>query len=158
MRNYILLNWEYLFGDYQAENLDERAFLYYIKLMFFANNGFVANPKDVLDSMGYDIGVYNELVLAGELLTIPGRKEVFITSYFVHTKFNPMSWLSTPFAIYWKGKLWVKKNGVATLKAPPKETDPLDAFIPPEKTEPKKEKSNDSPIDWDKALDELDGK
>ena len=35
MRNYILLNWEYLFGDYQAENLDERAFLYYINNLVY---------------------------------------------------------------------------------------------------------------------------
>lgn len=154
MKNYILLNWEYLFGDYQAE-LSERAKLYYIKLMFFANNGFVANPKDVLDSMGYDVGVLNELIHSEEILTIPGRREVFITSYFVHTKFNPMSWLSTPYALYWKGKLWVKKNGVASLKAPPKETDPIEVIQQP-KDQPVEAQDEQDGLDWDEMLAELD--
>lgn len=149
MRNYVLLNWEYLFGDYQAK-LSEKAKIYYVKLMFFANNGFVGDPKQVLDSLGYDIGILNELIIAGEVLRIPGRDEIFITSYFVHTKFNPMSWLSNPYAIYWKGKLWVKKNGIATLKEQPKEKDPMDQFKQSEETE------EQGGLDWDKMLDSLD--
>ena len=90
--------------------------------MFYANNGFVSNPMGVLDSMGYDKGVYQELVNNGEILTLPGRCEVFITSYFVHNRFKPMSWMSSPFAIYWKGKLFLKKNGVATFKPQGEET------------------------------------
>lgn len=150
MRNYVLLNWEYLFGDYQAK-LSEKAKIYYVKLMFFANNGFVGDPKQVLDSLGYDIGILNELIIAGEVLRIPGRDEIFITSYFVHTKFNPMSWLSNPYAIYWKGKLWVKKNGIATLKEQPKEKDPMDQIKQPEETWTKQDD-----LDWNKMLDELD--
>lgn len=117
MKDYILLNYNFLFNDHLAE-CSHQAKLYYIKLMFFANNGFVANPLEVLDSLGFDKGVYYELVSHDELLTLEGRKEVFITSYFIHTKFNPASWLKTPFAPYWKGKLYTKQNGIATLKKP----------------------------------------
>ena len=117
MKDYILLNYDYLFNDHMAR-CSHQAKLYYIKLMFFANNGFVSNPKEVLDSFGFDIGVLNELIANDEVLTLPGRDEIFITSYFIHTKFNPASWTKTPFAEYWRGKLYIKKNGVATFKIP----------------------------------------
>lgn len=150
MKDYILLNYDFLFNDHLAKCSHE-AKLYYIKLMFFANNGFVANPKQVLDSLGYEIGVLYELIASDELLTIPGREEMFITSYFIHTKFNPMSWLSTPFAIYWKGKLWMKKNGIATLKKQQEEQeDPIKVIKPPEA-------STGTNLNWDEMIDDLDG-
>lgn len=125
MKDYVLLNYDYLFSDHMA-CCSHQAKLYYIKLMFYANNGFVANPFGVLDSLGYDRGVFDELVKNEDLLTLPGRSEVFITAYFIHTKFKPMSWLSNPFSIYWKGKLYIKKNGVATFKPQESEIDPLE--------------------------------
>ena len=114
MKECCMFNYSLLFGDHMGK-ISNEARLYYIKLMFYANNGFVSNPMGVLDSMGYDRGVYRELVNNGEILTLPGRSEVFITSYFVHNRFKPMSWMSSPFALYWKGKLFIKKNGVATF-------------------------------------------
>ena len=148
MKDYALLNYDFLFNDHLAKCSHE-AKLYYIKMMFFANNGFVANPKQVLDSLGYDIGVLHELIAADELLTIPGRDEMFITSYFIHTKFNPMSWLSTPFAIYWKGKLWVKKNGIATLKKQPEAKEESIDFIKQPEEQPERH-------NWDAMLDDMD--
>lgn len=134
MKNYTMFNYEWLFGDHFAK-ISKQAKLYYIALNFFANNGFVANPMSVLDSLGYDKGVFDELVSNGELLTIPDRSEIFITSYFIH---NPgidcYSWRKTRFAIYWDNKLFVKKNGV--VKFDPsgninakQEKDPLDKII-----------------------------
>ena len=114
MKENLMFNYSLLFGDHMNKCSNE-ARLYFIKLMFYATNGFVSNPMGVLDSMGYDRGVYRELVNNGEILTLPGRCEIFITSYFVHNKFKPMSWMSSPYAIYWKGKLFIKKNGVATF-------------------------------------------
>lgn len=148
MKDYVLLNYDFLFNDHLAKCSNE-AKLYYIKMMFFANNGFVANPKQVLDSLGFDLSVMHELIAADELLTIPGRDEVFITAYFIHTRFNSMSWLSTPFAIYWKGKLWVKKNGIATLKKQPdNKDDPIDIIKVPEE--------QNSGMDWDAMLNDMD--
>ena len=118
-----LFNYDLLFGDYMSKCSNE-ARLYYIKIMFYANNGFVANPMGVLDSMGYDRSVYQELVDHKELLVLPDRCEVFITSYFVHNRFKPMSWMSSPFAIYWKNKLYIKKNGVATFNPQGLEEEP----------------------------------
>ena len=170
MKDYILLNYDYLFSDHMA-CCSHQAKLYYIKLMFYANNGFVANPFGVLDSLGYDRGVFDELVTNEELLTLPGRSEVFITAYFIHTKFKPMSWLSNPFSIYWKGKLYIKKNGVATFKPQEPETDPLDVIQPPvnEKADEIKrclkgivdshynaEPKEDSLSQWDAMLDDLE--
>ena len=122
-----MFNFDLLFGDYMARCSDQ-AKLYYIKLCFFANCGFVANPLSVLDSMGYDKSVLKELIDAGELLKLPDRAEVFITSYFVHNHFNPSWWTHTPYFPYWKGKLYTKKNGVATF-TPQKEEEenPKDA-------------------------------
>lgn len=152
MKNYILLNYDYIFNDHMAK-CSNQAKLYYIKLMFFANNGFVANPLEVLDSFGFDKGVFQELVANDELLTLPGRDEVFITAYFIHTKFQPLSWLSSPFSTYWRGKLYVKDNGVATFKEPPKPVDPISKVIPPAKTEEPKPKKEDS---WDQILNDID--
>ena len=115
MKNRICLDYNYIFGDYFA-TVSEQARLYYIHLLFYADKGFVANPIQILDSMGYDKGVYYELLQNEEILSIPGRKEIFITSYFVHNKFNTNDWTKSTFATYWKGKLWIKENGVATLK------------------------------------------
>lgn len=148
MKDYILLNYDYIFNDHMAK-CSHKAKLYYIKLMFFANNGFVANSKEVLDSLGYDRGVLDELIANDEILTLPGRDEVFITAYFLHTRFNPASWLQSPFAIYWRGKLRTKKNGVATFNPNPEPTpDPLDKIVQPEEKE-------EGRIDWDKVLDDL---
>lgn len=116
MKNYTCFNYDFLFGDHFAK-VSNQAKLYYIKLNFHANNGFVANPMSVLDSLGYDKSVFNELVANGELLTIPDRCEVFIASYFVHNKgLKPFSWRSTPYAVYWENKLYVKKNGVVDFE------------------------------------------
>ncbi len=115
MKEYTMFNYSYLFGDHMAK-VSNQAKLYYIELNFFANNGFVANPIKILDSLGYDKGVFQELVNNGELLTLPDRCEVFIAAYFLHNKgMKPLSWLSSPFAVYWKGKLYVKKNGIVTF-------------------------------------------
>lgn len=129
MKSNVMFNFDMLFGDHMAK-VSDKAKLYYIKLNFFANNGFVANPLSVLDSMGegYDKSVFYELVNNGELLTLPDRCEVFITSYFVHNHFNVSSWTHTVYYPYWKGKLYTKKNGVATFT--------------PQKEEEEKEKSN----------------
>ena len=118
-----MFNFDLLFGDHMAK-VSDQAKLYYIKLHFFANCGFVANPISVLDSMGYDKSVYQELINNGELLKLPDRCEVFITSYFVHNHFKASSWLNTPYAPYWKGKLFTKKNGVATF-TPQTDEEPI---------------------------------
>ena len=111
-----MFNYNYLFNDHFAKCSNE-AKLLYIKMNFYAVNGFVPNPIQILDSMGYDKGVYNELILSGEIMTIPNREEVFITSYFLHNPgINPKTWRNTPFAIYWKGKLHIKKNRIATFR------------------------------------------
>lgn len=116
MLNYIMLNYDYLSNDHMAK-ISKEAQLYYIKLMFHSNCGFVANPITILDSMGYDKSVLQELINNGEILTLEGRDEVFITSFYIHNhRFKTYSWLKTPFAQYWKGKLWIKENGIATLK------------------------------------------
>ena len=154
-----MFNFDLLFGDYMAK-VSDQAKLYYIKLCFFANNGFVANPISVLDSMGYDKGVFYELLNSGELLKLPDRSEVFITSYFVHNHFNPKSWLKTPFAVYWKGKLWTKKNGMATFKPQKDEDEPefvdeLEAVLPPQKEEePKKTLDDFTEEEWAKLSPE----
>lgn len=154
MKDYILLNYDYIFNDHMAKCSHE-AKLYYIKLMFFANNGFVANPLQVLDSFKFDKGVFNELVANDELLVLPGRDEVFITAYFIHTRFNPASWLNTPFATYWKGKLRTKSNGVATFNKDGFHNDPVEQIKPPGKTEPKEPKEENEPS-WDEMMKQLD--
>lgn len=116
MKNYAMFKYDYLFGDHFAK-ASPRAKLLYINLSFYADNGFVANPKQICKSMGYDEGTLQELVDIEEVLTIEKRSEVFLTSYFVHNaNFKPKAWLLSPFAEYWKGRLWIKNNRVATLK------------------------------------------
>lgn len=128
--------------------VSDKAKLYYIKLNFFANNGFVANPLSVLDSMGegYDKSVFYELVNNGELLTLPDRCEVFITSYFVHNHFNVSSWTHTVYYPYWKGKLYTKKNGVATFtpqkEEEEKEKQEVEDLLTPPLEKPKEEKTS----------------
>ena len=137
MKSNVMFNFDLLYGDHMAK-VSNKAKLYYIKLNFYANNGFVPNPLSVLDSMGegYDKSVYQELVNNGELLTLPDRSEVFITSYFVHNHFSPSSWTHTIYYPYWKGKLYTKKNGVATFtpqgEEQPTEAQKLDAALPVE--------------------------
>ena len=116
MKNYAMFNYDFLFGDHFAK-ASPKAKLLYINLSFYADCGFVANPKQICKSMGYDESVLQELIDIDELLTLEGRAEMFITSYFVHnTNFKPFSWLSSPFGEYWKTKMWMKKNKIATLK------------------------------------------
>lgn len=111
-----MFNYDFLFGDHFAK-ASPKAKLLYINLSFYADCGFVANPKQICKSMGYDESVLQELIDIDELLTLEGRAEMFITSYFVHnTNFKPFSWLSSPFGEYWKNKMWMKKNKIATLK------------------------------------------
>jgi len=129
MKTYALFNYNYIFGDHMAKASLEARFLY-IKMNFYATNGFVPNVLQIIDSLNLNKGHLQELIDLGEVLTIPEREEVFITAFFLHNKgANPCTWLNTPYGIYWKGKLWVKKNGIATLK-PQQETyesdDPLE--------------------------------
>lgn len=123
MRNNLVFNYDMLFSDH-FKRVSDKAKWYYVNLMFHADNGFVSNPLSLLDSMGdgYTKDVLIELIKNEDVLTLPDRCEIFITSYFVHTHFKPMSWLSSPFSIYWKGKLFLKKNGVATFKPQKEET------------------------------------
>jgi len=130
MKNRICLDYNYIFGDYFA-TVSEQARLYYIHLLFYADKGFVANPIQVLDSMGYDKEVYYELLKNEEILSIPGRKEIFITSYFVHNKFSSYEWTKSTFATYWKGKLFFKENGIATLKKADEEAENNDIVVKP---------------------------
>lgn len=121
MKNYAMFNYDFLFGDHFAK-ASPKAKLLYINLSFYADCGFVANPKQICKSMGYDESVLQELIDIDELLTLEGRAEMFITSYFVHnTNFKQFSWLSSPFGEYWKNKMWMKKNKIATLKKQNKE-------------------------------------
>lgn len=116
MKNYSLFSYQFLFSDHLAKASLEARFLY-IKMMFYATNGFVPNVLQIVDSLGFDKGHLQELIDLGEVLTLPDREEVFITAFFLHNKgANPGSWKSTPYGIYWQKKLWVKKNGIATLK------------------------------------------
>ena len=153
MKNYTLFNYEYLFSDHFAK-ISNQAKLYFIKLNFFANNGFVANPLEVLDSLGYDKGVLDELIKNDEILTIPDRSEVFISSYFIHNKgLDCYAWRKTRFAIYWENKLFVKKNGVVKFDPDGKlkeesEKDPLDKISEPDQNELD---ASDKPSDDDNA-------
>lgn len=135
-----MFNYDFLFGDHFAK-ISNQAKLYYIDLNFFANNGFVANPLQILDSLGYDKGVFQELVKNGELLVLPDRSEIFIASYFIHNpKIDCYSWRKTRFAVYWEDKLYVKKNGV--VKFAPEgnvkellEYDTLDKIVEPDQNQ-----------------------
>lgn len=116
MKKYGMFNYDFLFGDHFAK-ASPKAKLLYINLSFYADSGFVSNPKQICKSMGYDESVLQELINIDELLTVEGRAEMFITSYFVHNiNFNPYSWLNTPFGEYWRKKIWMKKNRIATFK------------------------------------------
>lgn len=115
MKNYTMFYFDYLFGDH-FEKVSAKAKLLYINLNFYANAGFVANPRKVCKEMGFNLSTLDELISIEELLTLEGRDEMFITSYFVHNpNFNPLNWTKTPYATYWRGKLWMKKNRVATF-------------------------------------------
>lgn len=162
MKKYSMFYYPFLFSDHMAK-VSDKAKLYYIAINFHAINGFVADPLQVLDSLGYDKGVFNELVANEEILTLPDRDEIFITSYFVHNRgLKPMSWLSTPFAPYWKGKLFIKKdNGVATFKPQgeePKEVDPLDKIQTPKDHEPEEVDKPGDEYTWDEMMNELNGR
>lgn len=140
MKESSLFNYSFLFGDHMAR-VSEQARLYYIKLNFYADNGFVANPIGILDSMNYDKGVLYELINNGDVLKLEERSEVFITAYFIHNHIKPMTWLKSPFAIYWKNRLFIKPNGVATFKpqAEPKQekiNDPFENMEESEDVEP----------------------
>ena len=137
-----MFNYDFLSSDHMAK-VSNQAKLYYIELNFFTNDGFVPNPLKILDSLGYDKSVFMELVANGEILTIPDRSEIFITSYYIHNKGIPTNaWWKSPFSFYWKGKLSIKRNGIATLnpdymedeeeqKMDKKQFDPLDTIVPP---------------------------
>lgn len=157
MKNYTCFNYNFLFCDHFAK-ISNEARLYYIKLNFYADNGFVPNPLQVLDSLGYDKSVLNELVANKEILQLSDRCEVFISSYFVHNKgLKRSSWKATPYAVYWENKLYVKQNGIVDFAPeglPKKEYDPLDKI-----EEPKEDATNNqnNVDDWDKMMNELNG-
>ena len=158
MKNYTMFNYDFLFGDHFAK-ISNQAKLYYINLNFFADNGFVANPLQVLDSLGYDKGVFNELVKNGELLTLPDRSEIFIASYFIHNKgMNCYAWKGTRYAVYWEDKLYVKKNGV--VKFDPEGNvrdklgyDPLDKIVEPKKESLDATEKQSDELDVEKDID-----
>lgn len=147
MKTRTMFDYEMLFGDHMGK-VSHQAKLYYIKLNFYAHNGFVSNPMEVLDSLGFDKGVFMELVNNEELLTLPNRSEVFITSYFVHNRFKFDIWKASPFYQYWKGKLFIKKNGVATFK--PQGDDGEDSIVADDT--PKSQEEKYSKDDWDKLF------
>ena len=135
MKNYAMFYFDYLFGDH-FEKVSAKAKLLYVNLNFYANAGFVSNPKKICKEMGFNETTIDELIKNGELLSIEGRDEMFITSYFVHNpNFQPLHWTKTPYATYWFGKLWMKKNRVATLKQP-KENEEKTQIVD-EKKEPR---------------------
>lgn len=120
MKTYALFNYDYLFSDHLAKASIEARFLY-IKMNFYATNGFVPNVLQIVDSLGFTKDALYELINLDEVLIIPNREEVFITAFYLHNKgANRGSWVNTPYGTYWKGKLWIKENGIATLK---KKTD-----------------------------------
>ena len=118
MKDYTMFNYEFLFNDHFSK-VSINAKLLYIQMCFFANAGFVPNPKQLCKELGFTTKALQELIDNGEILTKEGRSEVVITSYFIHNKnFEPLWWTKTPYATYWYGYLWVKKNRVFTLKKP----------------------------------------
>lgn len=146
MKNYAMFYFDYLFGDH-FEKVSAKAKLLYVNLNFYANAGFVANPKKICKEMGFNETTIDELIKNGELLSIEGRDEMFITSYFVHNpNFQPLHWTKTPYATYWFGKLWMKKNRVATLKQP-KENEEK-----PQNVDEKKEPRHDTRPQIDPTL------
>lgn len=161
MKDYCMFNFNFLFGDYFA-NVSNQAKLYYIKLCFFADRGFVPNPMSILDSLGFDKSVYWELVKNDEILTIPDRKEVFITSYFLHNpglKTDEIHF--SPFWIYWRSKLHMKRNGVATfnpdgLNDSNPNFDPLAKVKTPTDVKPAPKQVKDDNDEWNKMMDDLE--
>lgn len=154
MKNYTMFNYSFLFNDHFAK-VSNQAKLYYIKLNFFADKGFVPNPMMLLDSLGFDKSVFWELKNNDEILTLPDRSEIFITSYFVHNpRFDIREWYKSPFSVYWKGKLKVKMNRVATFnpngldKEMPLPQD-LANIQPPIKNDVEKTD------EWDKIMEDL---
>ena len=126
--NKTLLNGDFFESDNFCK-LSEKAQLYYIRLLLHANNGFVSNPKGILDSMGYDKSILLELKNNGDILVKHNRDEIFITCYFLHNeKLNRTTWRTSPFALYWKD-LWIKSNGVATVKAKENADDNEDTIL-----------------------------
>lgn len=149
MKNYTMFNYDYLLGDH-ASNVSKEAKLLYIEMSFFANNGFVANPRKILDSLSLDYGYLQELINNGDVLTIKGRSEVFLAAFFVHNKgADPRTWIKTPYGIYWKGRLHCKKNGVATL-------DGVERH--PEQYKKETETNDEEKLDWDAMINELERK
>lgn len=138
MKEYTMFSFEFLFNDHFAQVSDQAKMLY-IKMNFYATNGFVANPYAILDSLGYDKSVLQELIINEDILSLPDRCEVFITAYFVHNKgLNKKTWWNSPFAVYWKGKLQLKENGIATFKQQEAAKTPLSSLnlpLPPGVTE-----------------------
>ena len=66
MKKYTMFYYPFLFSDHMAK-VSNQAKLYYIALNFYAINGFLANPIQVLDSFGYDKGIFTELLNNGEI-------------------------------------------------------------------------------------------
>lgn len=169
MKSHTMFSYMFLFGDHFGK-VSNQAKLYYIALNFFCDRGFVSNPLGILDSLGYDKSVYYELVKNEEILTLPDRCEVFITSYYIHNdKFNPKEWYKSPFSIYWIGKLYIKKNGVATFNPegiPQEQKDFLSNVHQPGEQEPvkqvepqpytQKKSKGATEEEWAKLMNELD--
>lgn len=165
MRDFTMFNFNFLFNDHFAK-VSNQAKLYYIKLCFYADRGFVPNPMSVLDSLGFDKGVYWELINNDEILTLPDRDEVFITSYFLHNPGLKTEEIHfSPFWIYWRTKLHMKKNGVATFKPEglydnSPNLDPLARVkAPNDATQKEQAKPIDDKVDkerWDKIINELE--
>ena len=165
MRDYTMFNFNFLFNDHFAK-VSNQAKLYYIKLCFFADRGFVPNPLSVLDSLGFDKGVYWELIKNEEILTLPDRDEIFITSYFLHNPGLKSEEIHfSPFWIYWRTKLHMKKNGVATFKPEglydnSPNLDPLAKVkAPNDSTQVNQSKAVDNKVDedrWDKMISDIE--
>lgn len=153
MKGYALFKFSYLFSDHMAKASPE-ARLLYINMNFHAENGFVPNPRQLLDQMGLDHSYLDELVSLDEVLTIPDREEVFITAFFVHNKgANPRTWWNTPYGIYWQGKLSIKKNRIATLKPIKEAEESLSANVI-EESDPE-EDGVDISATWDELMDNM---
>ena len=110
-----MLNYDFFAGDH-FNKVSAEARLLYIHFNFYANAGFVPNPKQICKSLGFEESTIDELLSINEIMSIPDRSEIFITSYFIHNpNFNALAWTKTPYFTYWKGKLWMKKNRIATF-------------------------------------------
>lgn len=135
MRNFAMFNYDFLFGDH-FKNVSKEARLYYVELSFYAVNGFVANSKSIIQEKGYKETVLQELIDNGDILTLPNRSEVFVTAFFIHNRgVAPKVWMRTAYYPYWKNKLFIKYNGVATFNpqgeepTEPDTNDPLEGLV-----------------------------